>query len=121
MSPEEETRLANRVQAFIDKATQTANEMATRAVGRVIEERDKSTMLLEITKEEVKSTAAKISENNKQLMAFKRETAEMKSEMRGLQDDISYLRSQIGGQRRDWQGRAVEVWWRAKHDCRRTD
>jgi len=97
MSPEEEVRLEKRVQAFIDKATQTANEISTRAVGRVIEERDKSARLLEVTKNEVRATAEKISENNRNIASCTREVGELKSEMRGLQDDIAYLRSQVGG------------------------
>lgn len=85
------------IQAIIDKATNTANEIATRAVGRVIEERDRTAMLLNSARTEAADVASKLASGVKQLQQLQRKHEELKVEFRGFQDDIAYLRDQVRG------------------------
>lgn len=90
-------QIEQRIQAIIDKTTSTANEIATRAVGRVIEERDKTVEKWNVVKKNTIEVSEELAVYVGKFNQFRKEHEKLEMDLRGLRDDIAYLREEVRG------------------------
>jgi uncharacterized protein YodC (DUF2158 family) len=91
-----ETMFVQRLQALVDRAAVTANDMAGKAVSRVIEERDSFTRIITASKEDARITASLIQKNVEQVAKLAKDRAVIKSEFNELRDAVSHFQRLVG-------------------------
>jgi chromosome segregation ATPase len=85
-----------RLSMLVDRAAVTANDIAGKAVSRVIAERDQFMQTTSTVREAGRTAASMVEQNRKKLDALNTESAQLKQQMGELTDAVAHYRSLVG-------------------------